>query len=190
MSDDLRLFVGIDVGPAWTEALSSVADSLAPAIGRSARWVRPELYHVTVLFLGSQPSAAVVPISDALAVAASVVQPFELRLREVVRFGRHEHGALVAAVDDPSGTLQELRARLDEALRRHQVAFDARGLVPHVTLARPRRGSGPLAAPALDLRPTPPLVVSDVNLVRSDLQQAGPHYEAIATARVGRAASS
>jgi 2'-5' RNA ligase len=189
MSDDLRLFVGIDIGAAWTETLSSVAESLAPAIGRNGRWVRPELYHVTVLFLGNQPPAAVAAISEALAGAASAVQPFELRLREVVRFGRHEHGALVAAVDDPSGTLQDLRARLDEALRRHRIAFDARGLVPHVTLARPRRGAGPLAAPALDLRAAPPLLVSEVNLVRSDLRQTGPRYEAIATARVGRPAS-
>jgi 2'-5' RNA ligase len=189
MSDDLRLFVGLDIGPAWTETLASVADAWAPSIGRNGRWVRPELYHVTVLFLGSQPAAAVTAISDALTSAASAVQPFALHLREVVKFGRHEHGALVAAVDDPTGTLQRLRTRLDDALRRQRIQFDARGLVPHVTLVRPRRGSGPLAAPALDLRSAPPLLVSEVKLIRSDLRQTGPHYQSILAARVGTAAN-
>jgi 2'-5' RNA ligase len=185
MSDALRLFVGIDVGPVWTEALSSTANSLEQAIGRNGRWVRPELYHVTVLFLGNQAADNVEAISDALTDAAMGVRPFELRLREVVRFGRHEHGALVAAVDDPSGTLQRLRARLDNALKHHRIQFDARTLVPHVTLVRPRRNAGPLPQPDLDLRSTSPLKVSEVSLVRSDLQQTGPHYRTIATSPLG-----
>jgi 2'-5' RNA ligase len=185
MSDALRLFIGINVGPAWTEALSATADSLAPTIGRSGRWVRPELYHVTVLFLGSQPPEAVAAISEALTGAAGRVRPFSLQLREVVRFGRHEQGALVAAVDDPSGALQRFREGLDAELRRHAISFDARSLVPHVTLVRPRRRGEPLPPTSVDLRTVAPRLVSEVNLVRSDLQQAGPRYQTIATASVG-----
>src|SRR4051812_19747564 len=105
MSDALRLFVGIDVGPAWTETLSSTADLLAEKIRRGGRWVRPELYHVTVLFLGNQSLEAVERISNALSVTCSAFEPFPLHLHEVVRLGRHENGALVAAVNDRSGTL-------------------------------------------------------------------------------------
>ena len=185
MSDALRLFVGIDVGPIWTKHLSSTADLLKETIRSSGRWVRPELYHVTVLFLGNQPSEAVPEITAALTAAGAAVEPFPLRLREVVRFGRHENGALVAAVDDPTGNLQRLRARLDDELRHQQMSFDARGLVPHVTLVRPRRGSGPLPAPPVDLRKSPPLDVSELQLVRSDLLPSGPRYQSIATAPLG-----
>jgi 2'-5' RNA ligase len=108
-----------------------------------------------------------------------------LRLRETVRFGRHENGALVAAVEDPSGALQRLRARLDGELRNRQIDFDARALVPHVTLVRPRRGSGPLPQTPIDLRTTPSLLVSEVNLVRSDLLPTGPRYRPIATVPLG-----
>jgi 2'-5' RNA ligase len=185
MSDSLRLFVGIDVGAAWTEALSTAADGLRETIGKNGRWVHPELYHVTVLFLGNQEPEVVQPISDALTSAATRVQPFELTLREVVRFGRHEHGALVAAVDDPSGTLQRLRTLLDGQLRERRVTFDARALVPHVTLVRPRGKSAILTFSSTDLRSIPPLRVSDVNLVRSDLSPTGAQYQTIASARVG-----
>lgn len=185
MSDALRLFIGIDVGSTWTEQLRSTADLLAETIGSSGRWVRPELYHVTVLFLGNQPAEAVAAIEAALTATCAVHQSFPLRLRQVVRFGRHEHGALVAAVDDPTGNLQRLRARLDEELRRQQISFDARGLVPHVTLVRPRRGTGPLLDTPVDLRETPPLDVSELHLVRSDLLPSGPRYQSIATAPLG-----
>jgi len=185
MSDALRLFVGIDVGPIWTEHLRSTADLLAETLQSSGRWVRPELYHVTVLFLGNQPAEAVPKITTALTAACSSFRPYPLRLREVVRFGRHENGALVAAVDDPTGNLQRLRARLDDELRRQRIDFDARGLVPHVTLVRPRRGSGPLPATPIDLRQSPPLEVSELQLVRSDLLPAGPKYQSIATAPLG-----
>lgn len=184
MSDTLRLFVGISIG-AWTETLSSTAERLAETLQRAGRWVRPELYHVTVVFLGSQPADAVDPIADAIASAAATVRPFELRLRETVRFGRHENGALVAAVDDPSGTLQAMRACLDDELRRRGVRFDARPLSPHVTLVRPKRGAGALLQTSVDLRGAPPLLVREVNLVRSTLLPTGSQYQTIATAPVG-----
>jgi RNA 2',3'-cyclic 3'-phosphodiesterase len=185
MADSWRLFVGIALDEPWTARLDSVADGLRTVLGRSVRWVRPELYHVTVVFLGSQPADAVDPIADAIASAAATVQPFELLLRETVRFGRHENGALVAAVDDPSGALQVMRARLDGELRRRGVRFDARPLSPHVTLARPKRGAGALPQTSVDLRGAPPLLVRKVNLVRSTLLPTGSQYQTIATAPVG-----
>lgn len=189
MSDTLRLFVGIDVGPVWTEHLSATADRLAETIRSGGRWVHPELYHVTVLFLGNQPSDAVQEIAEALTAACAAFQPFRLHLREVVRFGRHEHGALVAAVDDPTGQLQRLRSRLDDELRREHISFDARGLVPHVTLVRPKRSAGPLPAPQVDLHAVSPLDVAEINLVRSDLLPSGPRYQSIARAPLSHAGS-
>src|SRR3954466_4445548 len=98
MSETLRLFIGIEVGEVWTEALILAADQIRETLERGGRWVRPELYHVTVLFLGNQPAEVVDQIAAALASTTTAFEPFSLLLREVVRFGRHEQGALVAAV--------------------------------------------------------------------------------------------
>lgn len=185
MPSTLRLFIGIDVGHAWTDRLSAAADALRDDLGRAVRWVRPELYHVTVVFLGNQPPEAVAAIDAALAGAAAKTQPFTLRLTALRRIGGHEHGALVAGVDDPSGRLQAFRAALDAELRRHHVAFDSKRLVPHVTLGRPRGRSGPIPLSPLDLHDEPPLSVDQINLVKSDLLPTGPRYETIATARLG-----
>src|SRR5688572_32734728 len=134
MPESLRLFVGIDVGNAWTQRLGAAADSLRDDLGRAVRWVRPELYHVTVVFLGNQQPESVAAIEGILVSAASSCQPFTLQLTELRRLGGHEHGALVASVDDQSGGLQAFRAALDAQLQRHAVAFDSKRLVPHVTL--------------------------------------------------------
>lgn len=185
MPDALRLFVGLDVGPIWTERLSATASRAAKQVGSSGRLVRPELYHVTVVFLGNQPSDAVKAIGAAIAESAAQVAPFALRLRELLRLGRHERGALVAGVDDPSGALQRFRTHLDVELARRSIAFDAKSLVPHVTLIRPRKGAGILPLPPADLRSTPSLTVHEVALVQSTISQTGPRYDSIITARFG-----
>jgi 2'-5' RNA ligase len=149
------------------------------------RWVRPELYHVTVVFLGNQAPEAVEPIAGALACAAASVKPFSLELTELRRLGGHEYGALVAGVYDARGRLQRFRAVLDEELRRHGVVFDSKRLVPHITLGRPRGRSGPVHVRPVDLRDAPTLRVRQVNLVKSDLLPTGPEYETIASARLG-----
>lgn len=185
MPQSLRLFIGIDVGTAWTDRLSAAADALRDDLGRAVRWVRPELYHVTVVFLGNQPPETVPTIERALSTAASNVEPFAIHLTDLRRIGAHEHGALVAGVADPSGRLQAFRAALDAELRRHHVAFDSKRLVPHVTLGRPRGRSGPVPLSPLDLHDTPPLTVREINLVKSDLLPTGPRYETIVAAHLG-----
>lgn len=183
MCAQLRLFVGIDIGDIWTERLTATRALLGESLGDKGRWVRPELYHVTVVFLGNQPEEAVERIEAALSAAAAEVEPFPLRLTAVQRLGGHAHAALVAGVDDPTRRLQRYRAQLDDQLRQQGIAFDSKRLVPHVTLLRPRRRSGPLPLTPVDLRDAPPLTVSEVNLVRSDLLPTGPRYSTLGSAR-------
>jgi RNA 2',3'-cyclic 3'-phosphodiesterase len=184
MTDSLRLFVGINAGDAWTERLTATADDLREPLGRAVRWVRPELYHVTVVFLGNQPPAAVASIAEALAAAGTATTPFPLQMSALRRLGGHEQGALVAGVDDPTGALPRFRARLDAELRRREVAFDSKRLVPHVTLGRPRGRGGPLPLASVDFSDAPSLTVTTVDLIRSDLLPTGPRYETIATVRL------
>jgi RNA 2',3'-cyclic 3'-phosphodiesterase len=185
VSDALRLFVGIKIGDAWTERLDATVASLRHNLGGSVRWVRPELYHVTVVFLGNQPPDAVAEIDRAIRSAATGVQPFTLTLTELRRLGGHERGALVAGVDDPSGTLQRFRSRLDAALLDEEIAFDAKRLVPHVTLGRPRGRGGSIPPVSASFQNVEPLAVAAINLIKSDLRPTGPIYETIASASLG-----
>jgi 2'-5' RNA ligase len=174
--DTQRLFVGIDIGEAWTDRLSAAADDLRDPLGNAVRWVRPDLYHVTVVFLGDQTAKAVEEIGLAVRAAAAASQQFELELDALRLLGAHERGALVASVRDPSGGLQRARARLDAELRQRRIPFDSKPLVPHVTLARPRRRQGRIAFEPIELRDVRPLTAYALTLVRSLLLPEGPKY--------------
>lgn len=184
MSETWRLFVGVELDEPWTDLLADTAEQLKPALERRVRWVRPELYHVTLVFLGDQPSDRVPDIDDALTAAASSIQPFSLRPVGLQLLGAHERGAIVAGVDDPTGRLQKLRAAVDAELRRRGIHFDAKPLVPHITLGRPRNNAGRLSAPPTDLSASPPLRVQEIALIKSDLLPTGPRYQPIYEARL------
>ncbi|MCC7370429.1 MAG: RNA 2',3'-cyclic phosphodiesterase [Chloroflexi bacterium] len=179
-----RLFVGIDLDAVWMAGLTSAADMLREPVGDRARFVRPELYHVTVVFLGDQSESDQEAAGQALRETVAQSAPFELHMAGIQHLGGHEHGALVAALQDPSGDLQRLRQRLDEALRRRRVRFDAKLLTPHITLARPKRRSGPLPIAPMDLSDAPPLRVNAVSLLRSFLQPTGPRYQSLMKLRL------
>src|SRR3954466_579852 len=168
MAEQFRLFVGVALDAAWTDRLSEAADQLRKTLGNRVRWVRPELYHVTVVFLGNQPADSVPEIEEALTRAAWTVEPFSLRLLELRRLGGHDRGAIVAGVNDATGHLQALRRALDPGLRERGIRFDAKPLVPHITLGRPRNNAGPLDVPRLDISDNPPFQVGAVTLFQSD----------------------
>jgi 2'-5' RNA ligase len=184
LPDTQRLFVGIDLGRAWTERLRATAEQLQEPLGRNVRWVRPELYHVTVVFLGNQPLDSVDAIGEALTLAGRSIEPFTLQLLGLERLGGHERGALVVGVHDSTRGLARFRSRLDHELRQRAVSFDSKPLVPHVTLGRPRGRPRPRPVGLVDLRNVPPLQVGEINLVRSVLLQTGPRYETIATVQL------
>jgi 2'-5' RNA ligase len=185
MRQTARLFVGIDLDPIWTAGLSAAVDELRELAGDAARFVRPELFHVTVVFLGEQDAEGQEETRQAMRAAVAACKPFQLELTEIKILGGHEHGALVAGVADPSGGLLTLRAYLNEELRAHGVRYDAKPLVPHVTLARPkRRRTGPLPIAPLDLTEAPPLQVNAATLVRSFLLPTGPKYESLMKLRL------
>jgi 2'-5' RNA ligase len=185
MPETQRLFVGIDIGDAWTDHLSVTADDLRDSLGSSVRWVRPELYHITLVFLGDQSQRDAEQVGQAVRATAAAGQPFDLELDALHRLGGHEHGALVAGVRDPSGRLQRVRARLDTELRQRGIRFDSKPLVPHVTLARPRRRQGRIDFEPVDLSDAPPLAANALTLVRSLLLPEGPKYTSLMKIRLG-----
>jgi len=176
MAETARLFIGIELDDAWSDGLSAVADEIRAVVGDAGRWVQPSLYHVTVVFLGEQSAKNTELSIQALRTAAESSPPFTLHLTEVQRLGGHEHGALVAGVADPSGGLLRLRAWLNDELRFHKIKYDSKPLVPHITLARPRRRAAPLSLTPYDLGEAPPLRVRTVSMIKSLLLPAGPKY--------------
>jgi 2'-5' RNA ligase len=176
----LRLFVA-------AEPPERVRDELAHwarrALGRGAgaRRLAPESLHLTMCFLGEQPSAVVEEIA---AVLAGSVEAFaavqELAIGAPAWLPPRRPRVLAVEVGDPEGTLRELHGALAREL--------ATGLGwqppterfrPHITVARMRPGS----ERARELEPTPPLSFAPtaLTLFRSSLNPGGATYVPLAS---------
>lgn len=181
----LRLFVAIELSESWRSQLAALSSDARSLGLNDYRWVSPELLHITLLFLGTQPSSLLPDIRAALEAAASMTPPFTLRLGGLGGpAGRLTRGLWVVVEDE--ARLGTLRARLERRLERSGIAFDQKALRPHVTLARARRSGRetPAPTPCLNgaLRHAEPQAVEQIALVRSDLGHDGPRYTVLARA--------
>ena len=140
MSDELRLFVGVEVSMAAVADLADAASAMraaAESSGAHVRWVAPSRYHVTLKFIGWARRDALAAIGDSLARAFVGVSGFDFKARGVGAFPKSSKARVIwAGAHDPSGNLARLASAADEALALIGIAADTRPFHPHVTLGR------------------------------------------------------
>lgn len=181
----MRLFVAIEVPEPPRRELRRRLDGLRDRLPR-ARWVDPENLHLSLLFLGETPEAAVPALAVKLREAFGRYPPLELRLSSGGTFppGRPARVAWVG-VDAP----EELMTLQEDVTRAavYSLGFEPekRAYHPHVTLARCQ---DPWRREAIDkLRSGltgpigPPFVADQGVLFESKLSPKGSRYRAVET---------
>src|SRR3546814_7124263 len=94
---------------------------------------------------------------------------------------------MVWAGVEPHEPLAALHRKVDQLLARVGVAPETRAFMPHITLARLNRGSGPVA-PFLALNSdlaSPPFEFSHVTLYESEMGHGGSRYHPVARYSLG-----
>lgn len=148
-----------------------------------ARWQDEDQLHLTLRFFGELAATQAEDLAEALAGVAAA--PFALALRGVghfesrSRFGGRAH-ALWAGLA-PSAALAALQRKVEGAARRAGLASESRKFLPHITLARLSRASGPVvpflaAHGALRGEPWP---VDAFDLIESTLTPGGADYATV-----------
>ena len=134
-----RLFVAVEVPEAVRAAVSTAVAPLREALP-GLRWIAPERYHLTVVFIGSVDEGLVGAVGDAVAAACSGVGGFSLALDgRVGSFGRR----VLWAGLEPSGELAALAGAVAALVGRVVPLPDGeRELQAHLTLARAGRDRG------------------------------------------------
>lgn len=141
-----RLFVGIELDAAAREAVRLWADGLQERI--PGRYYAPDLYHITLCFLGQTARSALPLIERAM--RAAYQAPFELTLNCL---GSFKGGRILYAGVDECPPLRALQTCLADSLRAEGFSLPPEEYVPHLTLARHASGpSEPLPAPRTLLR--------------------------------------
>jgi 2'-5' RNA ligase len=188
----LRVFFAVELAPPVRAAAARLAQRLREQAGAArVRWVRPENLHVTLRFLGG---VAPDRIEDVVAHVAPEVGPlprFSLRTGAVQLFPTPRRPHVVALAVAPEEALARVAAAIERGVVAAGLPAEARPFHAHLTLGRlpPRTRARDVAALA-DPAPAPvtaadtpaddACVVTEVVLMRSQLQRTGSRYTALA----------
>jgi RNA 2',3'-cyclic 3'-phosphodiesterase len=175
----VRLFVALDLPAAARDALVAWRDPVmerTPAL----RPIPREALHVTLCFLGEREPQAVEPLGRIVRDCAGSVEG--LGLGAPLWLPRRRPRLLAVALEDHHGALGALQERLMDALVIGGWAQrDARPYLPHVTVARVRRGESPRPRDEEPEQPPGPgaFCGAAVALYRSHLGHGPARYEAL-----------
>jgi 2'-5' RNA ligase len=173
----LRLFYGLPL-PAPTVAV--LKGWQAEHLGQpGVRLSSPEHLHVTLAFLGAQPSSGLEALRASLEeAAAGQLRP----TLEVERYRETERVAMLVFADE-GGRASALQARLSARLETLGVYRpERRAWLPHVTVARFR--SRPRLRPPMPSLGT--VTPGEAALYRSTLSRAGAAYEILSTVQLAQ----
>jgi 2'-5' RNA ligase len=144
-----------------------------------ARWQADDQLHLTIRFIGEVDRHVAQDVHAAL---GGVHHPrFEIALDGLGAFDRRGQTEAVWAGITPHAPLAALHKKVDQALARVGIPPDQRAYLPHVTLARLNRSSGPvgnLVERAGGLS-SAPFTVAEVALFESNLTPEGAVYTII-----------
>jgi 2'-5' RNA ligase len=186
----MRLFIGIALPADVRARLAELCRTLKPAVP-SAKWVSEQSFHVTLKFLGENPSEAVPGIVSAMRRAFGDRSPYGIRLDRLGMFPSPKRARVLwLGVSEGDRETVDLAAALDAQLEKSGFRAQERPCHPHVTLAR-LRVPRPLAQLADDASAgTPPVdasvSVASVTLFESRLSRSGAQYFTVEEVPLGK----
>lgn len=132
-----RLFIAMRPPPPMRRKLLDIMDGV-----EGARWQDDEQLHLTIRYVGAVER----PIAEDIAVALQAVHApaLDLALAGVGRFDTGSRGRALWAGVTPHDAVAALHRKVDHALVRAGLPPEGRAFLPHITLARLNRSSGPV----------------------------------------------
>ncbi len=167
----MRIFVALQLTPAFRDALASVQDGLRSA-GVTGRYLTPANLHLTLAFIGLWTE-------DVTHLLPAVRQPFPLTLSHLGVFPKAH--VLWAGVK-PSEALNSLARQVRQALTEAEIPFDRQDFNPHITLVRKPAVPEHVTLSEIEI-PWAEMIVNDVCLYRSDHGENGMEYTVIGRSR-------
>ena len=169
----MRLFVAAELPDELLDALSETSAILRDTV--RGRYVGPDLFHVTLAFLGEVPQARVGEVADCVAAACEGHPSFQTCLGGLGTFGRRSSAVVWQGFCAGDDAWSSLAADVRSSLLDAGFSFDAKGFIPHVTLMRRANvDSGHVPMPQVARG-----VISSVALFSSDLTGPRPRYEVV-----------
>jgi 2'-5' RNA ligase len=179
-----RVFCAIELPSLVCKKISEYITRLRVAAADSrASWSRAENIHLTLKFVGEIPPAQANNLSQAATNAVAGFSPFEIGIGNTGSFPKHgTPRVLWIGVDDYSGKLAELQAKLENESLRLGFEKEARAFNPHLTIARLRKPQGARALATAHKEMgfgSTEVSVMELAVIRSELSSEGSKHTVI-----------
>ncbi len=129
----MRIFVGIDLNDVVRGKIARFLEGVS-GFAPEARWVRPELLHITLKFIGEEKEEKVAAIAERLRLVRS--EPIEIRMAGYGFFPTPKAPRVFWIGIQAGPALGALAKQIDDAVGELGVPREEREFSPHLTLAR------------------------------------------------------
>jgi len=185
----MRLFIAVDLGEGVRDAVERRLPELK-AQAPHARWLKPEVLHVTLAFLGEVDEEKVPALSAAVTEVAARHPKHTLAARGGGSFGSARRPRVLwIGLTGQTEALGALHADLSTVLKGLGLPLEERAFSPHLTLARAKdpRGDAHLAACVQSLSDfnVDECVIDHLTLFHSKLSPQGATHVPLVEAKLG-----
>ncbi len=186
----VRLFIAINFPAEMRERLWEACASLR-ATRRPVRWVRADLLHLTVKFLGEIDEGRIPDIEAHLREAVEGTRAFQLPVREFGAFPTAKHPRVLWVGCEELPVLELLYDSVERGMSALEFAMEGRPFRPHVTIGRVARGARKSDFKGLhrDLGALDffeEASITSVDVMQSVLSGDGPRYARLVAVGLGR----
>lgn len=180
MSGLIRAFVAVEISDAARRQIAGLLDRLRRDAHPGIRWVKPELMHLTLAFLGEVSSDFLESARDRLAEAAGHHRAFTMQLKTLGAFPSPSR-ARVAWIGTDQGRDEVCALQRDVVKALGSVGHEPerRSFSPHLTIGRLRIPEDIGKATAVQFE-SEPFRIEHLVLFRSVLGPGGPTYHRLA----------
>ena len=134
----MRAFIAIEISDDIKSILTQIESHLKYS-DADVKWVKPEIIHLTLRFLGEITDKKCEDVKSVLDTIAKSTKSFELTLKDIGAFPKIEHPRVIwVGLERGRTETADLAERIDESLSRMAFAKENRPFSPHLTIGRVR----------------------------------------------------
>lgn len=181
----MRLFIAINIPKKERDRIYRAARPLRET-EFPVRWVKADLFHLTLKFLGDVRPSQVPKLEGVVEAVANKTGSFQMKIEGFGAFPTIRRPRILWIGADPSPALRCLKQDLEWALSEHGFERETRAFHPHFTLGRATTEEGAGAFRGLDsltagLSMSTEVKVWKVDLMESHLSASGPRHEILSS---------
>lgn len=173
----MRAFIALELPEEIKTEIKNIQQQLKMA-GVQAKWVKPEIAHLTLAFLGLITPNKVEPIGRILEEVAGQIKPAKLHLAKIGCFPDLAKARIVFVdLGDELGKLNALAIKVRKGLKKEKIYFDKKPFTAHITLGRIKKRQNLTKIIKENKIKRVQFIADKISLTKSQLTEAGPIYK-------------